>query len=287
MRRHILTYLLFAVVTFVTWSQDTTAVSTGRHITPVRPSTNVVKQPGRDVSPELIEQYISGDTLAAERKAREDSIRRSYPRYPMMTSLWLGVNFIDPILMAMGQDYSSVDVHATLNMWNRVQPTVEVGMGWGKTTPEGMNFTYRAKPSPYVKLGANYNFLFKSTPDHQAFVGLRAGFGTFKYDVNAHYSNSYWQEQTDFTLRGERSHAWWGEVVAGLKVKIARQWSLGWTARWHHLFSCKDSEHSQAWYIPGYGPRGRALAFTVSAYYTLPLSLDRWPKIAEKTSKKD
>ena len=59
MTRHILTYLLFAVVTIVAWSQDTTVVSTGRHITPVRPSTNVVKQPGRDVSPELIEQYIS------------------------------------------------------------------------------------------------------------------------------------------------------------------------------------------------------------------------------------
>ena len=191
------------------------------------------------------------------------------------------------ILMALGQDYASVDVHATLNMWNRVQPTIELGMGWGKTTPDGLNFTYHAKPSPYVKLGANYNFLFKSTPDHQAFVGVRAGFSTFKYDVDAHYSNSYWQEQTDFTLHGEHSHAWWGEVVAGLKVKIARQWSLGWTARWHYLFSSKDSEHSKAWYIPGYGPRGRALAFTVSAYYTLPLSLNRWPKITEKTTKKD
>ena len=128
MTQRIITYLLLALVSVVAWAQDTTAVSTGRHITPVRPSTNVVMQPGKDVSPELIEQYISGDTLAAERKAREDSIRRSYPRYPLATSLWMGVNFIDPVLMALGQDYASADLHATLNMWNRLQPTIELGL---------------------------------------------------------------------------------------------------------------------------------------------------------------
>lgn len=277
MKRQIATYLLLLVATMV-WAQDTTQVNKGRHITPVRPNTNVVKQPGRDVDPELIEQYITGDTLAAQKKAREDSIRHNYPRYPRLTSLWLGVNFIDPVLMALGQDHSSVDVHATLNMWNRLQPTIELGIGWAKTTPEDMHFTYRAKPSPYAKVGANYNFLFKSSPDYQAFVGLRLGMSTFKYDVEAQYRNSYWQEDRFFNIRGERSNALWGEVVAGLKVKIYGPWSLGWTLRWHNLFKCKTTEHGRPWYIPGFGPRGRALGFTVSAYYTLPLTQNRWPQ---------
>lgn len=282
MTRRLTTYLTLMLMALATWAQDSTNVVHRRHITPVRPSTNVVKQPGRDVSPELIEQYITGDTLTAQKKAREDSIRRNYPRYPRLTSLWVGVNFIDPLLMAMGQDYASTDVHATLNMWNRLQPTLELGLGWAKNTPDDMNFTYRAKPSPYVKVGANYNFLFKSRPDYQAFVGLRLGASTFGYDVTAHYYNSYWQEEQRFELRGERSHALWGEVVAGLKVKIYGRWSLGWTVRWHQLFKCKNTEHSRPWYIPGYGPRGRALAFSVSAYYTLPLSKEKWPKTGEK-----
>lgn len=295
MTRRLTTYLMTLLVAVATWAQDTTTVSQGRHITPVRPSTNVVKQPGRDVSPELIEQYITGDTLAAQRKAREDSVRRSYPRYPRLTSLWLGANFIDPLLMALGQDYASTDVHATLNLWNRLQPTLELGLGWGKTTPDDMNFTYRAKtrpdernftyrakPSPYVKVGVNYNFLFKSRPDYQAFVGLRLGASTFSYDVDAHYYNSYWQEEQQFNIRGERSNALWGEVLAGLKVKIYDRWSLGWTVRWHHLFKCKNTEHGRPWYIPGYGPRSRALTFSISAYYTLPLSQEKWPKRAEK-----
>lgn len=282
MTRPITTIVTLMLMALATWAQDTTAVSQQRHITPVRPSTNVVKQPGRDVSPELIEQYISGDTLAAQKKAREDSIRRNYPRYPRLTSLWVGVNFIDPVLMAMGQDHAGVDLHATLNMWNRLQPTLELGLGWGKAKPDDLNFTYRAKVAPYVRVGANYNFLFKSSPDYQAYVGLRLGASTFKYDVDAHYYNSYWQEEQRFTLKGERSHALWGEVVAGLKVKIYGRWSLGWSVRWHHLFKYKSTEHSRPWYIPGYGPRGRALGFTLSAYYTLPLSQAKWPQKAEK-----
>lgn len=285
MTQRLTTYLIAMLVAVCAWAQDTTTVSQKRHITPVRPSTNVVKQPGRDVSPELIEQYITGDTLAALRKAKDDSLRRSYPRYPRLTSLWLGVNFIDPLLQALGQDYASTDVHATLNMWNRLQPTIELGLGWGKTRPDDLNFTYRAKPSPYAKVGVNYNFLFKSRPDFQAFVGLRLGASTFRYDVEAHYYNSYWQEEQRFELRGQRGNALWGEVVAGLKVKIVDRWSLGWTVRWHHLFKCKDTEHGRPWYIPGYGPRGRALAFSVSAYYTLPLSQSKWPKTTEKTPK--
>ena len=146
MTQRLTTYLIAMLVAVCAWAQDSTAVSQKRHITPVRPSTNVVKQPGRDVSPELIEQYITGDTLAALRKAKDDSLRRSYPRYPRLTSLWLGVNFIDPLLQALGQDYASTDVHATLNMWNRLQPTLELGLGWGKTRPDDLNFTYRAKP---------------------------------------------------------------------------------------------------------------------------------------------
>ena len=59
MTRQIATYLLLLVAAMV-WAQDTTQVNKGRHITPVRPNTNVVKQPGRDVDPELIEQYITG-----------------------------------------------------------------------------------------------------------------------------------------------------------------------------------------------------------------------------------
>lgn len=243
-----------------------------RRITPVRPSTNTVLQPGRDMSADMIEHYILGDTLEAQAQARRDSLRKAYTRYPRLTSLWLGANVADLALTAFGQDYASVDVHATLNMWNRLQPTVEVGLGWAKSRPEDMNFTYRGKASPYAKVGVNYNFLFKSEPRYQALLGARLGMARVDYDVtDVTVTNSYWQETSTYDLKGERTTASWGEVLAGIKVGIAGPWALGWMVRWHKMITCKPTAYSRPWYVPGYGKRDNSLAFSFSVYYTLPL----------------
>ena len=158
-----------------------------RHVTPVTPETNKVLPPPKGTDEKIIQQYISGDSTAAIQEARKDSLRRAYKRYPRLTDLSIGVNLAEPLFMAFGQSYASADVSATLNMWNRVQPTVELGLGWAKNTPDDMNFTYKGKPSPYFKIGANYNFLVKSSPDYQVLLGVRLGYSTFSYDVTDVY----------------------------------------------------------------------------------------------------
>ena len=243
-----------------------------RHVTPVKPETNQVLTPPKGTDEKIIQQYITGDTTAALNEARKDSLRRAYKRYPRLTDLALGLNIAEPLFMAFGQSYASADVNATLNMWNRLQPTVELGLGWTKSTPDGMNFTYRGKPSPYFKVGANYNFLFKNSPDYQAYLGVRLGYSSFTYDVtDIHYPSSYWHEQLTGDITGEHSHALWGEAGAGLRVKLSGPISLGWMIRYHGIFNYGKSEHSRPWFIPGYGPRNGSLGFSLSVYYILPL----------------
>lgn len=243
-----------------------------RHVTPVKPETNRVQPPPKGTDEKVIQQYISGDSTAAMEEARKDSLRRVYTRYPRLTDIAVGINFAEPLFMAFGQTYASADVNVTLNMWNRLQPTAELGLGWAKTTPDDMNFTYKGKPSPYFKVGVNYNFLFKNSPDYQVFLGIRLGYSPFTYDVTgAHYVNSYWQEDASFDLKGEHSHALWGEGGAGLKVKVWGSWSMGWMIRYHGIFNYGKNEHSRPWFIPGYGPRGSSLGFSMGVYYTLPL----------------
>ena len=243
-----------------------------RHVTPVKPETNQVKPPPKGTDEKIIQQYISGDSTEAVNQARKDSLRRAYKRYPKLTDLAVGVNFAEPFFMAFGQSYASADIHATLNMWNRLQPTIEVGIGWAKSAPDGMNFTYRGKPSPYFKVGANYNFLFKNSPDYQAYLGLRLGYSTFTYDVtDVHYMNSYWHEDLFSEIRGERSHALWGEAGVGLRAKLSGPISMGWMIRYHGIFNYGKNEHSIPWFIPGYGPRKSSLGFSLSIYYVLPL----------------
>lgn len=243
-----------------------------RHVTPVKPETNRVQAPPKGTDDKIIQQYISGDSAAAVAEARKDSLRRIYKRYPLLTDISFGVNFIEPFFMAFGQSYASADVNATLNIWNRLQPTVELGLGWAKSTPDDMNFTYRGKPSPYFKVGVNYNFMFKNSPDYQALLGIRLGYSTFRYDVtDVSYYNSYWQEHIYFDITGERSHALWGEAAVGLKVKLSGPLSLGWMIRYHGIFSYGKNEQSRPWFIPGYGPRSSSLGLSMSLHYTLPL----------------
>lgn len=243
-----------------------------RHVTPVKPETNRVQPPPKGTDEKIIQQYISGDSAAALAELRRDSLRRVYKRYPRLTDLSIGVNIAEPLFMAFGQTYANVDVNATLNMWNRFQPAVAVGLGWAKSSPEDMNFTYRGKPSPYFKLGANYNFTFKNSPDYQAILALRLGYSTFSYDVtDVRYTGGYWQENINTDIRGEHSHALWGEAGVGMKAKLHGPLSMGWIITYHGIFNYGKNRHSKPWFIPGYGPRSSSLGFSLNVIYTLPL----------------
>lgn len=265
------TLLLVACCLFVALSA-TGQQPDKRHVTPVKPETNQVKPPPKGTDEKIIQQYISGDSAAAIAEARKDSLRRVYKHYPLITDLTVGLNVADPLFMAFSQTYASTDVSATLNMWNRLQPTIELGLGWANSSPDDKNFTYKGKPSPYVKVGLNYNFMFKSIPDYQVLVGLRLGYSNFGYDVtNVVNFNSYWQETTSYNITGERSHALWGEAGVGLKVKLWDKLSMGWMIRYHGIFNYGKNRHSSPWFIPGYGPRKSSLGFSLSFYYALPI----------------
>lgn len=241
-----------------------------RRVTPVIPQTNQVKPPPKGTDEEVIQHYIEGDSAEVAAQLRKDSLRRIYKHYPLITDVTVGLNFAEPLFMAFRQSYASTDVSATLNMWNRLQPTVELGIGWANNSPEGMYFTYKCKPSPYFKVGVNYNFLFKNSPDYQALVGVRLGYNTFGYEVtDVRYINSYWREDIGYSITGERSHALWGEAGVGLKVKLWDRLSMGWMIRYHGIFSYGKNDHSKPWFIPGYGPRSGSLGLSLGLYYRI------------------
>lgn len=205
---------------------------------------------------------------------------KSKPIYPKFNGVSVGVNFADAIMMAFGQKFGSYDVWADVSLWNWLFPVVEAGIGYADATPENKNFTYKVSPSFYCKLGVNYNFLYKSNPDYQLYLGLRAGMSNFGWSArNVTVNSDYWQESQKFNLTGMRSTAFWGEVLAGIKVKIAGGFSLGWNVRWRVPFSIGKAKPdglpdgmealriSKPWFIPGYGGHS-AITFNVSAIWT-------------------
>ena len=259
-----------------------------RKVTPVKPKTNKTLTPPKGTPEKIINEYLSGDTAQARAQERKDSLAKIYPHYPKLTELSLGLNFGDLLMTAFGQKYTSVDLNATLNMWNRFQPVVVMGLGRAKDTPQDMNFTYSGKLSPYFKLGANYNFLFKNEPRYQLYVGARLGMSAFKYDItNVNINNPYWGEfGNDYEMKGVSSNALWGEFLAGLKVGIAGNWALGWEVKFHGIFKEKKNASGKPWYIPGYGTRNGNWAFGINLYYNIPLNRSHWPVKEQKRKEK-
>lgn len=195
---------------------------------------------------------------------------KSKPVYPLYNGTTVGLNFGDLLFMAFGNRCASLDIHADVSLHNWFFPVIEAGIGFADETPSQKNFTYRVKPSFYAKAGVNYNFMYKSNPVYQVFLGLRAAFSHFSWDVkDVEISSDYWGEHQKFNMPTQRSTSFWGEALAGIKVKIVGNFSLGWTVRWHFPFHTSSSGVSSPWFVPGYGGSSQ-FAFTISAMWTIP-----------------
>lgn len=192
------------------------------------------------------------------------TVRPSSP-YPLYNGFSIGANFIDAVLRIAGQNYQSYDISASISLHNWFFPIVEAGIGWGAKTQGGDLYRVKAKPAPYVKAGINYNFLYKSNPDYMAYVGLRVGLSSHSWDITDIREGSEMAAEVGASqLLGERCLSVYGEALAGLKVKIAGPFSLGWNVRYragHH-----NSGGKKPWFVPGSGTG--PLSFNFSAFLT-------------------
>lgn len=195
---------------------------------------------------------------------------KSKPVYPAYNGINIGVNFGDLIFAAFGQKYGSYDVWANVSVYNWIFPTLECGLGFANDTPQHQNYTYNVKPSIYAKIGLDYNFLYKSNPDYRVFLGVRAGFSNFRYNLkDVTITSDYWNEDQKFSIDNLHSTSFYGEVLAGIQVKIVNHFSLGWDVRWHFNFHTSPDGYNKPWFIPGYGASSPA-SVHVSAIWTIP-----------------
>ena len=202
--------------------------------------------------------------------AETDTVKKVSPKspWPLFNGVTVGINFWDAIMKIAGQSYASFDISAACSLHNWFFPTVEAGVGFADNRQEGESLVFKTHPSPYIKLGIDYNFLYKSNPDYMAGLGVRLGWSRPKYDITgARINNSYWQESEAFNIYGQSVNAWFGEALATVKVKIWKELSMGWSIRYRFKMKIPDASNSTPWFIPGYGGSS-ALTATFSVMYT-------------------
>lgn len=249
-------------------TDSTTRLPSHRKVTPIRNTDDLSSKPilhyydrhGKPLE-EPVAIWVEEDTVKV--------IRR--PNAPLFNGFTAGLNFFDAILQLAGQSYGNYNLSFAVNLHNWFLPTIELGMGYANNKPNGKNYHYKSNPSLFTRIGLDYNFLYNSTPDYKALFGLRLGYSNFGYEVTGiSFPGNYWNPEPVYaTMQKQKASAIWGEVLAGLQVKIIDAWSMGWSVRYKFKLHTSDGKNSSPWFIPGFGGRNAPLSATFSVYYTL------------------
>lgn len=280
------------IITLMALAVAVTTLMAQRRITPVtpipvagreaqeRPDTTKSLDPARLVHfHDANGNVVLVDTVTGlEVRDTVDSVRDSVPRmeYPLWHAVSVGVDLWDPVMRAFGQHYGLIGFSAGLSLHNRYRPMVEVGLGDASYTPDDGNFTYKGKMAPYFKIGMDYNFLYNSNPAYEMFAGVRFGFSPFSYEITDVTVNSpYWDETGGFDIPSQNVTASYFEFLIGIKVSVWRDFSLGWTLKYHSVMNDGNPRYGKPWYIPGFGTSGSSWAGGFSIYYTIPLNKRR------------
>lgn len=210
-------------------------------------------------------------TLAAQEK--KTTIEEE--KVPFYQGTTIGVDIFGLGSKIFGGDITSTEISVEVNLKNRYVPVAEIGYGTTDTTDDGTNIHYKAS-APYFRIGMNYNFFFKK-PYLPGFLygGIRYGFTSFSYDVDAPtMKDPTWGfSEIPFSYDGIKTTVTWAELLAGIKVNVYKNFYMGWSLRYRIRMNIKKAEHTEPWYIPGFGKNNSTnLGVTYSLIYKLPFN---------------
>ena len=203
----------------------------------------------------------------AQKKIMKQPVKEIIPLY---NGTYIGADLYGLGSNLLGGDFLSSEVSFSVNLKRRFFPVLEVGYGKTNTTnEEGLSYKSSA---PYVRIGVNYNTMFKKKSDNFLYVGARYGFSSFKYDIIApSLTDDIFSGEVPFSYLGEKSNASWLELVLGVQAQVYKSFLMGWSLRYKSSFSVKENLHTTPWYIPGFGKnKSTSYGVTYSIIYKLP-----------------
>lgn len=190
--------------------------------------------------------------------------------YPLWGGLSLGIDLLGGANRLLGSDFLSSEVQVSADLYHRYLPTVEVGFG-GTDAWNDHGTNYRSK-APYFRIGADYNFFAKKAHGNMLLAGLRYGFSSFKYDVEALgiddpvYGGSVGNPELDddvwggaslpYRYTGMKGNMHWAEICLAIRGRITKHIDMSLGLRYKVKISASTDEHAQPWYVPGFGKYG-------------------------------
>ena len=192
---------------------------------------------------------------------------------PLYQGAWIGVDVAGIASKAFGSDILSAEVFAEVNLKNRYFPVIEIGYGSTDTTSDETDIHYKVS-APYFRIGAGYNVFYrKPYLPGQFIVGLRYGYSSFSYDIDApSLTDPTWGNVSiPLAYNGVKTNVSWAEIVASLRTNVWKNFYMGFSVRYRARLSMKKNDNSEPWYIPGFGKNNSSnLGITYNLIYKLP-----------------
>ena len=186
---------------------------------------------------------------------------KTAPKDTVFTPLFNGIRLdvdISPVFKKLlsGNETYSYEAAVLVNLKRKYFPVIEMGYaGVDKTTENLVGFKTNGI---FGRVGIDFNLMKsknnKKNANNLFFVGARLGFANFKYDLtNVVITDDYWNESQTMNYIDESASKMWFEIVAGIRVEIAKNIFMGWTARNKNLIGEDPIGTMSPWYIPGFG----------------------------------
>lgn len=153
--------------------------------------------------------------------------------------------------------YGQYEAALRMNLKDKLFPIVEVGMGDCDKEEETTQLHYSTS-APYARLGFDVNMLKDKHDDYRVYVGVRAAYTSFKYDLTSTeaITDPVWGDTGEISQTGVRCNYLWAELVAGVQARIVGPVHLGWSLRYKNRLHQKFGDAGEPWYVPGFGKRG-------------------------------
>ncbi len=207
-------------------------------------------------------------------KAKDSLLVRGFSAHLDIASPLMGI--------AVDKNIITAEIQADINLLNKFFPIVELGYASVNHVADN-GAIYRAQ-APFWRIGLNYNIL-KTKKDngaeklnrHYPFVGVRYGMSVINYELaDVPFSSNYWNENELLTWSGRNAYAGWAEIVGGVRVDLAKGFTMGWSVRVKLLLHSSLKSKETLWYVPGYGrSSGTQFSFNYTIGFTYRTKAER------------
>lgn len=130
----------------------------------------------------------------------------------------------------------------------------------------------------YLRVGADVSILKKDPDRNMLFFGFR--YGRSEYAERSVYDGAYANFVTQtYTVSNPDAGASWGELVAGLRVKVWKEFWMGFTSRMKIGLAVRGDHELSSYYVPGFGVIGPGFTwgFNYQLFWRIPFKKPKTP----------